>query len=203
MSKYRSSRIRVIRRLGEIRSITQKKLKRQTRPGQHGFSRKKKKKKTQFFYHLEEKQKLRFHYGISEKQLIRYVKSARKRRGSTGQRLLRNLEKRLDNIVYQLGWTSTLFCAQQLVSHGHILVNKKCVNVPSFSCFIYSIIKFYNINNTIVKLIKNNLKIYIRKVPTHLSLNIENLAAVVNQDIFEVPPNFNELLVIEYYSNRI
>jgi ATP synthase F1 epsilon subunit len=124
MSKYHGARLRVIRRLGRLPALTKKIPKRNTRPGQHGASRK---KLTQFSYRLIEKQKLRFYYGISEKQLVRYIKTVQIAKGPTGQILLQKLERRLDNIIYRLGWAPTLPAARQLVTHGHILVNqKKC-----------------------------------------------------------------------------
>jgi small subunit ribosomal protein S4 len=115
---------------------------------------------------------------------------------------LRRLEKRLDNIVYRLGLANTMSFARQLVSHGHILVDKKRVNIPSFSCLPHQTITLRD-TSSISKMIKENLKRRTRKLPNYLSLDVEKLTALVNQEIFEIPSSFNELLVIEYYSNRI
>jgi len=201
MSKYCGPRLRIIRRLGKLSAFTTKTRKRTTRPGQHGINRR---KTTQFAVRLAEKQKLRFYYGISEGQLVRYVKRARRKKGSTGQILLQQLEIRLDNIIYRLGWAPTLPIARQLVNHGHILVNDKCVTIASFACIPLQVIKIRDARNirhmVEISLIKSE-----GKVPSHLSLNINNTLAIINhlatrQDI---PLELNELLVIEYYSNRL
>lgn len=201
MSKYCGPRFRIIRRLGKLIAFSKKEqLKHNTRPGQHGANRV---KLTQFAYRLIEKQKLRFYYGLSEKQLIRYVKSARKIKGSTGIVLLQNLEIRLDNVVYRLGWRQTLPASRQLVNHGHILVNKKCVKIPSFSCRPNQIITVQNVKN-IRELVRKSLRSNIDS-PSYLSINEDNLSAVVNQwaGRHDMCINLKELLVVEYYSNRI
>lgn len=201
MSKHHGPRLRVIRRLGELPALTQKIPKRQTRPGQHGSNRK---KPTQFSYRLTEKQKLRFHYGISEKQLVHYVKIARKMKGSTGQILLQKLERRLDNIVYRLGWAPTLPAARQLVTHGHISVNQKSVTIPSYICSRHEIIKVRSTDKSF-NLVRKKFRENIQKLPSHLSLDTENLTATINRqaDRSEIALKLNELLIIEYYSNRL
>jgi small subunit ribosomal protein S4 len=201
MSKYSGPRLRVVRRLGELTAFTKKKTKRSRRPGQHGTNRI---KLTQFAYRLVEKQKLRFYYGVSEKQLIRYVKMARKMKGSTGELLLQKLEIRLDNVVYRLGWRPTLPSARQLVNHGHILVNKKCVTVPSFLCRPQQLITVQNVVNIREK-IKENLSKSNPSLPFHLSCSNETITATVSclSSRNDVGINLKELLVIEYYSNRI
>jgi small subunit ribosomal protein S4 len=200
MSRYRGPRLRVIRRL-RLSAFTKKIPKRNTRPGQHGAGRK---KPTQFSYRLIEKQKLRFYYGISEKQLIRYVKTVQMAKGPTGQILLQRLERRLDNIVYRLGWAPTLPAARQLVNHGHILVNQKSVNIPRYACSPHEVIRIRN-KDKIRDLIETHLQNRIRKLPSHLSIRNENLTATINREVdrSEIPLTLNELLVIEYYSNRL
>jgi small subunit ribosomal protein S4 len=172
-----------------------------TRPGQHGINRR---KATQFAVRLAEKQKLRFYYGVSEKQLVRYVKRARRKKGSTGQILLQQLEMRLDNIVYRLGWAPTLPIARQLVNHGHILVNDKYVTIASFSCMPLQVLKIRNSSST-HRLVKRSRRTRDKKIPSNLLLNVDNIQAVINhlstrQDVLL---ELNELLVIEYYSNRL
>jgi small subunit ribosomal protein S4 len=192
----------VIRRLGRLPGLTQKIPKRNTRPGQHGTSRR---KPTQFSYRLIEKQKLRFYYGISEKQLVRYIKEVQKIKGPTGQILLQKLEQRLDNIVYRLGWAPTIPSARQLVTHGHILVNQKGINIPRYACAVHDIISVQN-KDKIRNLIETtHLQGHVRKIPAHLSLRTENLTATINQkpDRSDILLPLNELLVIEYYSNRL
>jgi len=202
MSRYRGPRLRVIRRLGRLPALTQKIPKRNTRPGQHGSSRR---KPTQFSHRLIEKQKLRFYYGISEKQLVCCIKRIVKRgKGPTGQILLQKLERRLDNIVYRLGWAPTLPAARQLVTHGHILVNQKNVTIPSYTCALYDVIRVRT-REKVHQLIETYHQNHIRKLPSHLSLRTENLSATLNQrvDRSEIPLSLDELLVIEYYSNRL
>lgn len=99
-------------------------------PGQHGPRRVK--KLSDFGKQLREKQKTKRIYGILERQFKRYVKKALAQRGNTGEALISLLERRLDNAVYRLGFTLTRPQARQLVSHGHVKVNGKRVNIPSF-----------------------------------------------------------------------
>jgi small subunit ribosomal protein S4 len=199
MSKCHGPRLRVIRRLGRLPALTQKIPKRNTRPGQHGANRR---KPTQFSHRLIEKQKLRFYYGISEKQLVRSIKRAQREKGATSQILLRKLERRLDNIIYRLGWAPTLPAARQLVTHGHILVNQKRVTIPRYICSLHEVISIRD-KEKIHYLIETQN--HIRKLPSHLSVRKENLTAIINQkvDRSEIPMILNELLVIEYYSNRL
>jgi len=201
MSRYRGARLRVIRRLGRLPALTQKIPKRNTRPGQHGTNRR---KPTQFSYRLLEKQKLRFYYGISEKQLVRYIKIVQMAKGPTGQILLQKLERRLDNIIYRLGWAPTLPAARQLVNHGHILINQKSVTIPRYTCLPHEVIEVRN-TNKIHHFMKTYLQNHVRKLPSHLSIGIEDLKANVNReaDRSEIPLTLNELLVVEYYSNRL
>jgi len=138
MIKYTGPRIRVTRRSGILPGFTRKLSDKTTTPGQHGkiFFRRSKRTTLEDDYkeRLIQKQKVRFNYGISEKQLISYYKEAKRRQGSTGNILLELIESRLDCLVYRLGFATTIPAARQLINHGHILVNKKLVNIPSFIC---------------------------------------------------------------------
>lgn len=98
-------------------------------PGQHGD---KKPRLNGYGIQLREKQKIRRLYGVLEKQFRNYYKMAARQKGSTGENLMTLLERRLDNVVYRMGFASTRAEARQLVSHKAILINDKCVNVPSF-----------------------------------------------------------------------
>jgi small subunit ribosomal protein S4 len=98
-------------------------------PGQHGQSRK---KVSEYGLQLREKQKARRIYGILERQFKRYFERAEKQQGVTGENLLRLLERRLDNVVYRLGLSTSRIEARQLVRHGHFTVNGRRVNIPSF-----------------------------------------------------------------------
>ena len=94
-------------------------------------ARKRVSKKSDYGRRLDEKQKLRFHYGVTETQLRRYFDEARRRPGVTGHELLALLERRLDNVVFRLGFAPTIPAARQLVSHGHVRVNERRVTIPS------------------------------------------------------------------------
>lgn len=122
-------RLKVIRRLGTpLPGLTRKSAeKRPHPPGQHGTGRRRT-TKTDYRRRLEEKQKLRFHYGITERQLRNYFEEAARRRGVTGEMLLSMLERRLDNVVFRLGFAPTIPAARQLVTHGHVLVNGRRVD---------------------------------------------------------------------------
>jgi small subunit ribosomal protein S4 len=97
-------------------------------PGQHGRARR---RLTEYHLRLLEKQKLRAIYGVGERQFRRYFKAASKRTGHTGEDLLRRLETRLDSLVLRLGFAQTIWQARQLVSHGHVLLDGKRVDIPS------------------------------------------------------------------------
>lgn len=105
-------------------------LKRPYAPGQHGQRRA---KVSEYGSQLREKQKAKFMYGLSEKQFRRLFKEAARREGNTGEILVQLLEQRLDNLVYRMGFATTRRFARQLVTHGHILVNGKRVDIPSYS----------------------------------------------------------------------
>ncbi|MEW6026242.1 MAG: 30S ribosomal protein S4 [Planctomycetota bacterium] len=101
-------------------------------PGQHG-TKKKRGRLTDYGLHLREKQKIKRMYGVSERQFKRYFQKAMNQTGNTGENLLVLLETRLDNVLYSAGWATSRNQARQFIYHGHILVNNKRVNVPSFN----------------------------------------------------------------------
>jgi len=201
MSRYRGPRLRIVRRLGDLPGLTRKSARRAYPPGQHGQARK---KRSEYAIRLEEKQKLRFNYGVSEKQLLRYVRKARRATGSTGQALLEMLEMRLDNTVFRLGMAGTIPGARQLVNHGHVLVNGKSVNIPSYQCRPGEIITIRD-NERSKRLVQQNLEFPgLANVPSHLEFDKNNLTGKVNGVIERewVALQVNELLVVEYYSRQ-
>lgn len=99
-------------------------------PGMHGP--KGSRKLSEYGRQLKEKQKMRYLYGLSEKQFVKYVGLAMKSKGNTGEALIGLLERRLDNVVYRLGFAATRPAARQLVSHAHVLVDGKVLNIPSY-----------------------------------------------------------------------
>jgi len=133
MARHRGPRLKKCRQVGMVLpGLTNVgTLKRPFPPGQHGTRRKG--KQSDYRERLVEKQKLRFHYGVLEKQFRRYVTEASRRKGPTGRILATMLESRLDNIVWRLGIAQTIPGARQMVVHGHIMVNSKRVDRPSFS----------------------------------------------------------------------
>ena len=133
MARYTGPIYRKSRRLGFSTLETGKELaKRPYAPGQHGNSRGK--KLSNYGVQLQEKQKVRFMYGLNEKQFHKTFELAGKMNGVHGENLLKLLESRLDNLVYRLGFATTRSGARQVVNHGHITVNGKKVNIPSYTC---------------------------------------------------------------------
>lgn len=127
-------RVKVIRRLGTpLPGLTQKQADRKPYPpGEHGVSPRRR-RKSEYRERLEEKQKLRFNYGVNERQLRNYFEQAKKRREATGDALLELLERRLDNVVFRLGFTRTIPAGRQLVVHGHVLVNGARLDRPGYA----------------------------------------------------------------------
>ncbi len=130
MSRYTGPAFRKSRRLGFSTLENGKDLRKRTSaPGQHGTSRK---KLSEYGVQLQEKQKVRIMYGLTEKQFRKTFEAAGKKKGIHGTNLLIMLESRLDNIVYRMGLAKTRRASRQIVNHGHILVNGKKVNIPSY-----------------------------------------------------------------------
>ena len=201
MSRYRGPRLRIVRRLGELPGLSRKQARRTNPPGQHGAARK---KRSEYAIRLEEKQKLRFNYGLSEKQLLRYVKKARRAAGSTGQVLLQLLEMRLDNTVFRLGMAPTIPAARQLVNHGHVTVNGKVVDIPSYQCRAGEVIGVRDHDRS-RKLVEANLQFPgLANLPSHLEFDKSKMVGKVNSTIERewVALQINELLVVEYYSRQ-
>lgn len=204
MSRYRGPKLRISRRLGSLPGLTTKKSKKLNRPGKDGNSIEAGKKLSEYAIRLEEKQKLKYNYGLTENQLFRYVKEARRRQGVTGLILLQLLEMRLDTICFTLGFGKSIAQARQLVTHGHITVNKKVVSIPSFQCKINDLIGVKTTNNS-VNLIENNIKNgYRTEIPAYLKFDSSKLEATVLDycDRNDLGLKLDELLVIEYYSRR-
>ena len=227
MVKYIGPKIKIIRRLGSLPGFTRKTIKnRKKTPGQHGklvFSRAKRSSLSDDYKtRLLEKQKLRFNYGVTEKQLLAYYKLAKKSKGSTGALLLELLESRLDCVICRLGFAATIPAARQLINHGHILVNKKRVTIPSFLCDDGDIISV-SVKPISRDLISKNLmnqqqkRVLIQRrmkrlnlvnsrfstlLPDHLDLDSiqlkgKYLSPVKRKDLLL---RINELKIVEYYS---
>ncbi len=201
MSRYRGPRLRIVRRLGDLPGLTRKSPRRAYPPGQHGQNRK---KRSEYAIRLEEKQKLRFNYGLTEKQLLRYVRRARRATGSTGQTLLQLLEMRLDNIVFRMGMAPTIPAARQLVNHGHITINGRSVNIPSYQCRPGELIAVRNRDNSRQMVQQNLQNPGLANTPNHLEFDKTNLTGKINGIIERewVALQINELLIVEYYSRQ-
>ena len=202
MSRYRSPRLRIVRRLGVLPGLTSKLSNRSGLPGQIS-SLSSNKKSSAYSIRLREKQKLRFNYGINERQLLNYIKLSRRKKGSAGRILLSLLEMRLDNIVFRLGFGSTVYSARQLVNHGHILVNGRVVNIPSFICKPKYLVK---VKASSMAFLKVNLESYRNlAIPQHLALNVNELEARILSFVNRKSVSIlvNELLIIEYYSRKL
>lgn len=133
MARYTGSTSKVARKFGEpIYGPDSALQKKNYAPGQHGPS-KRRGKKTEYGVQLMEKQKAKYTYGVLERQFANLFAEAERRPGITGEILIQLLEQRLDNVVFRMGIAPTRRAARQLVNHGHIMVDGKVVNIPSFS----------------------------------------------------------------------
>ena len=201
MARYTGPRTRLSRRFGIPLFGPDKYLERRNyAPGVHGP--KSRRKHTDYGLGLIEKQKLRYFYGLMERQFRGVYERALKRRGVTGEQMLQILETRLDNVVYHLGFAITRAAARQMVSHGHLKVNGRKVNVPSFALKVNDAIEVRE-SSVSRQLATKNLELSTSKVvPDWLSLNKEAFKGSVvriptRQDI---QPIANEQAVVEFYS---
>jgi small subunit ribosomal protein S4 len=141
MVKYMGSKHKLARKVG-VNILDKESASLQRRlnipPGQHG--RKRKKRLSEFGAQLREKQKAKITYGLLEKQFSNLVKRVSKQKGETGEMLLGLLETRLDNIIYRLGFAKTRFQARQFITHGHVLINDKKVNIPSYQMRVNEVV---------------------------------------------------------------
>jgi len=207
MGRYLGPLVRIDRKLGVVvsgkKSASKTLSRRNFPPGQHGRLKGRKRKLTEYGLRLMEKQKLKFLYGgIREKQFKKYFDMASKAKGNTGQVLLQLLERRLDNVVYRLGIACTRRQARQFVAHGHILVNGKVVDIPSYQVSLGDIIEVKPSSRDIPQIIQNIENIDPRSVPVWLELDKGNLRGKVldlPKDIqLEIPVNIQ--YIIEFYS---
>ncbi len=173
-------------------------VKRGTPPGQHGAMRR---KPTEYALQLREKQKARRFYGLLERQFERYFEMASRKKGVTGEALLQLLERRLDNVVYRMGFAASRAEARQIVKHSHIEVNGRKVNIPSYLVREGDVIAVRESSRD-HKRIKEVVAAATRTVPAWLSVDYENLRGTVlrfpNRDEIDAP--VQEHLIVEYYS---
>ena len=175
--------------------------KREYAPGQHGQRRK---KTTDYGEQLSAKQKLKTYYGnVSEKQFHKYYVEAIRRSGDAAENLIGLLESRLDNIVYKAKFVPTIFAARQFVNHGHILVNGKKVNIPSYMLKVGDVIEI-KAKSKQLPLVLASLESTSRDVPSYVE--VDNKEATAK---FAFVPKFDDVpyaslmqpnMVIEFYS---
>lgn len=196
MSRYRGPRVKIVKKLGNLPGLTKKLPKKRTSRN----------RLSQYGIRLCEKQKLRYHYGLSEQQLVRYVKRAKQSSGSTSRSLIKSLELRLDNIVFRLGFAPTIVAARQLISHGHITVNSKPLNIPSYNCRVGDLIEVQQEQKS-QKLVESFMKTAARRpkrasLPPHLNLRPNQFLGRVQSEprLDWTGLQINELLVVEFYS---
>ncbi len=176
-------------------------LKREYGPGQHGA---RKKKLTDYGTQLQAKQRLKNYYGnVSEKQFFKYYAEAIRRRGDAAENLVGILESRLDNLVYKSKFVPTIFAARQFVNHGHILVNGKRVNIPSYMVKVGDVISVREKSKQI-NMVVSALESSVHETPAYLEVDTKKMEAK-----YTFVPKFEDIpyasmmepnLVIEFYS---
>lgn len=199
MARYTDSSYRKSRRLGFSTLETGKELaKKPYAPGMHG--QKRAKKLSDYGVQLQEKQKVRFMYGLNEKQFKRTFMDAGKIKGVHGENLLKLLESRLDNLVYRIGFSTTRRGARQLVNHGHITVNGKKVDIPSYRCKPGDVITLKDSDKELA-IVKSSLESLSKRVD-FVSYDESKMTAtfVRYPERSELNADINESLIVEYYN---
>ncbi|HWD19471.1 MAG TPA: 30S ribosomal protein S4 [Verrucomicrobiae bacterium] len=201
MARYTGPRTRLSRRFGVALFGPDKYLERRNYgPGVHGP--KSRRKHTDYGLGLIEKQKLRYFYGLMEKQFRGVYERALRRRGVTGEQMLQILETRLDNVVYHLGFAITRSAARQMVSHGHVKVNGRKVNVPSYALKVNDVIEVRD-SNVSKQLATKNLELSTSKVvPDWISLQKDAFKGTILRipTRADIHPIANEQAIVEFYS---
>lgn len=199
MARYTGPIWKKSRRFGISLTGTGKEInKRPYAPGQHGPTQRR--KMSEYGLQQQEKQKLRYMYGLNERQFRNLFNEAGKMKGVHGENFMILLESRLDNLVYRLGFARTRRQARQLVNHGHIVVDGKRTDIPSYRVQPGQVIglREHSKNLDIVKeaLEMNNV------VPEYLTLDEDKLEGTYNRypERSELPAEINEALIVEYYS---
>jgi small subunit ribosomal protein S4 len=204
MSRYTGPRARISRRLstnifgtkGETVALD----KRPYPPGEHGRTRRRG-NPSEYLAQLQEKQKARFSYGLTERQFRRLYDEANRRDGVTGDNLLRFLELRLDNVVYRAGMAATRPQARQMVNHGHVNVDGRRVDIPSFRVKKGQVVTLRDKARNMV-VVQWNIDVLDRQAPAWLEVADGGHEVTVKElplrDQIDIPPR--EQLVVELYS---
>lgn len=167
-------------------------------PGQHGVRGRRRRRVSDYGVQLREKQKLKRLYGITERQLRRYFNQALKKKKDTGEVLLQLLETRLDNVIYRLGFVAGRSTARQLISHGHVLVDGKKVDIPSFNVKPGETMTV-STKALSLALVKKSLSEK-GKLPDWLEKKAAVGRLVRPPERIEVEADVNENLIVEFYS---
>ena len=202
MARYTGPKSRIARRFGEPIFGPDKALeKRKYAPGQHGVNRRK--KNSEYGTQLAEKQKAKYTYGVLERQFRLLFAKASRKKGITGEILIQLLESRLDNIVYRLGIAPTRAAARQLVSHRHITVDGKVVNIPSFQVKPGMIVAVREKSKSL-EVIAASLEGFNHAKYNWLEWNEADKAGkflnIPPRE--EIPENIKEQLIVELYSKQ-
>ncbi|PIV38888.1 MAG: 30S ribosomal protein S4 [Candidatus Omnitrophica bacterium CG02_land_8_20_14_3_00__42_8] len=208
MARYTGSSCRVCRREGAKlflkgqRCYTEKCgfVKRSYAPGQHGKGQRT--KPSNYGLQLREKQKVKKIYGILERQFRKYFQTASRSKGVTGSKLLELLERRLDNVVFKSCFASSMPEARQIVIHGHVLVNGRKTDIPSYSVKTGDIVAIKPKEKT-VKRVKDSVeKLKDRGYPAWIEVDKENLKTKITRlpERRDTAADIKEQLIIELYS---
>ncbi len=200
MARYRGPKQRIARRFGEPIFGPHKALERKPYPpGQHGKT--KRRKKSDYGIRLEAKQKAKFIYGILEKQFKRLFQKAAKMPGNTGENLMRLLEARLDNVVYRMGFAPTRRAARQLVSHKHVRVNGRVVNIPSYQVKPGDVIEIREKSKDLMVIEESLKHANPHQYPWIEVDKKEKKGKFIHYpERDQIPENINERLIVEFYS---
>lgn len=199
MSRYTGPSYKKARRTGFSLLENGKELARKPYgPGAHGQDRKR--RPSTYSTQLKEKQKVRFMYGLNEKQFVKTYKEAGKMQGIHGENLLKLLESRLDNLVYRMGFATTRRASRQLVNHGHITVNGKKVDIPSYRCKPGDVITLKEQSKN-HKAVKEALSKVLKRVE-FITFDDKKLSGTYVRlpERSELNPEINESLIVEYYN---
>jgi small subunit ribosomal protein S4 len=197
MGRYLGPKVKLSRRVGvPIADIPKHTAKELELPGMHGYRGR---RNTEYGVRLNEKQKLRFHYGMLERQFRRFLDHAKKSKGNTANSLMQLLERRLDNVIRRLGVARTIWAARQLVAHGHVIVDGRKTDIPSYLVEPGQTITF---KESIQKNLRENMEQNAgHNVPNWLEWQPVQMIAKMNAlpVLEDVPFEVNLNLIIEFY----
>ncbi|MBX7228828.1 MAG: 30S ribosomal protein S4 [Burkholderiaceae bacterium] len=206
MARYLGPKLKLSRREGtdlylkSARRTVDSKCKLDSKPGQHG--RTSGARTSDYGSQLREKQKVKRMYGVLERQFRRYFEEADRIRGNTGENLIALLEKRLDNVVYRMGFGSTRAEARQLVSHKAIVVNGQTVNIPSYSVKAGDIVAIREKSKKQTRVTDSLQLVQQTGFPSWVSVDTTKMEGIFKQvpDRTDVAQDINESMIVELYS---